>query len=209
MSRRGQNTQQRLLEIAKREFLRNGFSEVSMRDISKATGMALGNIYYYYKTKDELYMAILSPLLLRMKEYMKYHNESNSLMEDILCMEKDKFDEYLKSPRCTSYFDLLLSHRDEFYMLFYLSSGSSLEKYEEELQLYLVEMGYEYLEKYMKVKKIKIEVDEKFMKIYSTMMIALMKEIVKKKKIPLSELRRLYIQFCLFSMNGWKTLMRI
>ena len=39
-----------------------------MRDISAITGMALGNIYYYYKTKDELFHDVLYPVVEQIQQ---------------------------------------------------------------------------------------------------------------------------------------------
>ena len=39
-------------------FVKQGFHGTSIRDIAKASGVSIGNIYNYYKTKEELYKAI-------------------------------------------------------------------------------------------------------------------------------------------------------
>ena len=44
--------------IALQLFVKQGFHGTSIRDIAKASGVSIGNIYNYYKTKEELYKAI-------------------------------------------------------------------------------------------------------------------------------------------------------
>ena len=72
-------TRERLLLLAKKEFLRRGFQKVSMRDISAITGMALGNIYYYYKTKDELFHDVLYPVVEQIQQLIDSHNTASKL----------------------------------------------------------------------------------------------------------------------------------
>ena len=45
---------QQILEVGARVFASKGFHHASMRDLSKASGMSLAGLYYYFKSKDEL-----------------------------------------------------------------------------------------------------------------------------------------------------------
>lgn len=38
----------------------NGYRETSIADIAEASGVPLGNIYYYFKTKDDLVSAVIN-----------------------------------------------------------------------------------------------------------------------------------------------------
>lgn len=38
----------------------NGYRQTSIADIAEASGVPLGNIYYYFKTKDELVSAVIN-----------------------------------------------------------------------------------------------------------------------------------------------------
>ena len=44
----------RILGAASRAFRKKGFHEAGMRDIAAACGMTVGNLYYYFKNKQEL-----------------------------------------------------------------------------------------------------------------------------------------------------------
>jgi AcrR family transcriptional regulator len=48
-----------IIEIATRLFAAKGIKETSIAEISKLTGAAEGTIYHHFKTKDELFLAIL------------------------------------------------------------------------------------------------------------------------------------------------------
>jgi AcrR family transcriptional regulator len=45
---------QEILKAAARIFAEKGFHKTSVRDISRATGMSLAGLYYYFRTKEEL-----------------------------------------------------------------------------------------------------------------------------------------------------------
>jgi len=53
------DTAQKLIEVAIELFSTTGFIGTSIRDIAKATGMSISNIYYYFGNKDGLLLAIL------------------------------------------------------------------------------------------------------------------------------------------------------
>src|SRR3981189_407726 len=49
----------RLIETAMKLAYRNGFRETSLADIAEATRVPVGNVYYYFKTKEELGEAVV------------------------------------------------------------------------------------------------------------------------------------------------------
>ena len=66
MQKKKDYTHEQIVEIAKREFLKNGYAKTSMRDIAKGAGIGVSNIYNYFKSKDELF-ARFAGQLLRMR----------------------------------------------------------------------------------------------------------------------------------------------
>ena len=50
---------ERLVESASKLFHHAGFNQTSIADIAKDSGVPLGNVYYYFKTKDDLVSAII------------------------------------------------------------------------------------------------------------------------------------------------------
>jgi AcrR family transcriptional regulator len=49
-----------ILEAATRFFAVKGFTDTSMAEVSQATGVASGTIFYHFNSKEELFLAILS-----------------------------------------------------------------------------------------------------------------------------------------------------
>jgi AcrR family transcriptional regulator len=54
------NRKQAILQAATLLFSRKGFSDTSMAEVSKMTGVAGGTIFYHFKNKEELFLAILT-----------------------------------------------------------------------------------------------------------------------------------------------------
>ncbi|HEU4349830.1 MAG TPA: TetR family transcriptional regulator, partial [Actinoplanes sp.] len=51
---RGEQTRQLILETALRLFRERGYAETTMRVIAKEAGVAVGNAYYYFDSKEHL-----------------------------------------------------------------------------------------------------------------------------------------------------------
>src|SRR6266436_9897753 len=66
----------RLVETAMKLAYRRGFRETSIADIAEAAHVPLGNVYYYFKTKDELGEAIVER---RLAEFRALREEIDRL----------------------------------------------------------------------------------------------------------------------------------
>ncbi len=55
-------------DAALRVFTRQGFHGTTVRDIAKEAGVSLGNLYNYYKTKEEIYTSLVRRYGERMRE---------------------------------------------------------------------------------------------------------------------------------------------
>lgn len=61
----------RIEEAAKQLFIKRGFHATSMRDIAGRTGTSLGNLYNYYRTKEEILESIIRRYQKVMDERMR------------------------------------------------------------------------------------------------------------------------------------------
>jgi AcrR family transcriptional regulator len=65
-------TQQKILEVGKKEFLKEGFRNTSLRKIVKEAGFTVGAFYGYYPNKEALFNAIVEePARLLWEKYLK------------------------------------------------------------------------------------------------------------------------------------------
>src|SRR6201986_1030644 len=51
--------QEQILQAAKRLFQVHGLHKVTMDDVAKAIGKGRSSLYYYYKSKDEIFDAVM------------------------------------------------------------------------------------------------------------------------------------------------------
>lgn len=59
MPKKSERTRQRIVEAANRLFYHKGYNQTSFSDVVQAASVPRGNIYYYFKTKDEILEAAI------------------------------------------------------------------------------------------------------------------------------------------------------
>lgn len=197
-------TKERLLSLAKNEFLKKGYPGVSMREISSVTGMALGNIYYYFKTKDDLFVEILKPAINNLQTVIERHNACSNLNTGIFP------DTYTGEDVMWEFYQIISRDRDDMHLLFFGANSSSLEGYADKLTGKLTKMGTEYIKK-MKSNypDINSDIDPFFMQVYAALQVSLIKQIILHRKIPDERLKDFSRTYTNYTRAGWKFLMRI
>ena len=59
MGRPATDKRQRLVTAAIEQFHRHGYARTSLADVAKAAGLSAGNVFYYFKSKDDLARAVI------------------------------------------------------------------------------------------------------------------------------------------------------
>jgi AcrR family transcriptional regulator len=83
---KGEQTRERILDAALDLFRTQGYADTTMRQIAQAAGVAVGNAYYYYASKDQLILAF----------YERNHTDHLAALGDALGETKD-FGERLRT----------------------------------------------------------------------------------------------------------------
>lgn len=73
------NKRERLINAAAALFHKKGMAATSLADIAKDAEIPIGNVYYYFKTKEEL---ALSALLLYKDQYIALFTDLNETIDD-------------------------------------------------------------------------------------------------------------------------------
>jgi AcrR family transcriptional regulator len=68
----------RLLQAAEKTAYNYGFGSASIADIAKEARVPLGNVYYYFKTKDEIGNAIIELRVTRFKKLLQELGQADS-----------------------------------------------------------------------------------------------------------------------------------
>jgi AcrR family transcriptional regulator len=84
-TRKSEETRARILEAALELFLERGYQETTMRAIAERAGVAVGNAYYYFESKEHLIQAF----------YARTHAEHVAASRDVLARAKS-FSERLR-----------------------------------------------------------------------------------------------------------------
>jgi AcrR family transcriptional regulator len=67
-----------IIQAARYLFLTKGYEQVSMQDVMDALGIAKGTIYYYFKSKEDLFEAVTFDLVDRVTAAMKEVAQSST-----------------------------------------------------------------------------------------------------------------------------------
>jgi AcrR family transcriptional regulator len=76
--RKSEQTRAKILEAALERFRERGYEETTMRGIAEAAGVAVGNAYYYFKSKEHLIQAF----------YERTHDEHLAASREVLDRER-------------------------------------------------------------------------------------------------------------------------
>ncbi len=75
------DNRKRLLQAAERVTYRYGFGPTAIADIAKQARVPLGNVYYYFKTKDEIGDAIIDLRVSRFRKLLQELDKADSPKE--------------------------------------------------------------------------------------------------------------------------------
>ncbi len=196
------HTRKHLLETAREAFFKKGFKAVSMREISKKSGIGLSNIYNYYSCKDDLLADILYPLLMTMNHMLEKHNYPENFSIEIFTSE-----EY----QCNSIHEMMTlinRFREEFKLLLFFSQDSRFKNYEDEWVTRCTAIGMEYMAEMKKLyPHLKTDVSPFFMHFCCSWWLSMMKEIILHKELSESEIEQFISEFVRFGTGGWEKIM--
>jgi len=123
-----EEVKQKIKKAAVYEFEENGYQKTSMRSIASSAGVTVGNLYRYFKNKDDLFNVIIQPAF---QEIYKFINEFARFKKITLSEEKQK-DNFIKTFE-ESLIRIYIQHRPELVILLNGSKGSQMENAREQI----------------------------------------------------------------------------
>ncbi|MCX7747765.1 MAG: TetR/AcrR family transcriptional regulator [Clostridia bacterium] len=69
----------KIIQKAIKEFMEHGFEKASLRKIVREAGTTIGNFYNYFKSKEDVFYAITTPVYDSVIHLMKNHSENDEL----------------------------------------------------------------------------------------------------------------------------------
>ena len=122
----------RLIDAAKKLIYQQGFNMTTLADISLEADVPLGNIYYYFKTKHDIGIAVLGSVGLEQKIILEHAKQEAKLIAlwggriGTLCQELAKERGTLHNLAAKLMMDCLLWIEAQFYTLGYIEEASDL-----------------------------------------------------------------------------------
>lgn len=200
---KSQDVKERLLDAAKREFAEKGFKDASLREISKAADVTTGALYVYFKSKEELFSELVSPVadtaLKKLKE------SGNDFFKE--SFDRQMYEMFGGGPdREETILDYIYDNAEIFNIALTKSAGTKYEnilnsfvEIEEDLTLKMFEIckanGIDIVE--ISPFSVHILISANFTALFEPLVHGLKKEEAKKR---IAEMRR-------FFNAGWKVLL--
>jgi AcrR family transcriptional regulator len=72
-----------LFNAALDEFIEKGYEQASINTILKRAGMSKGQFYYHFKTKEDLYLALIAILIARKREFVSTIMRPEDFQQDL------------------------------------------------------------------------------------------------------------------------------
>jgi AcrR family transcriptional regulator len=82
---RTSDKREKLIEAASTLIHQQGYGKTSLADIAEVSGVPLGNVYYYFKTKDELADAVVRERINHMQDLFDYCEQNEDPRERLNC----------------------------------------------------------------------------------------------------------------------------
>jgi AcrR family transcriptional regulator len=198
------NIRRTILQAARCEFLKKGFKEASMRAIARQSGITLSNIYNYFRSKDEIFRAVLKPLLEEVGQKALNPNSGDYLTTDVFTMKS------YQQKMLDDFRVIIKRYRPELKLLLFRANGSSLGNFRDTFTDKHTLKGMEYMRR-MKAKYpgINSEISEFFIHIMSLWWLTVVGEIVSHDELTGSQIEQFLAEYIAFGTAGWKELMKV
>lgn len=188
---------QNILDAARREFSHYTFAKSSMRRIAQDAGITVGTIYAYFKSKDNLFCEVLSPLMTELNSYMKEGMSPDTRIEtkfedDFIENTIDKFMLFVNTER------VLLK------ILLFNAQGSSLENYKYNITEETVHDTRLFLDNnHRRHPEMNANICDATMRLHTLWMFSVFEDIIIHKMTK-EEMRKQLEEYTKFEFYGWK-----
>ncbi len=124
------DTERKILEVAKKEFLERGFQGTSMRRIAALAGVTTGALYGYFESKEKIFDSLVKTSYdAVMAAYKDAHEEFAALPYDTQVSGMGDI-----TARCVEWcLEYIYDHLDEFRLILMCSEGTRYSNMVEEM----------------------------------------------------------------------------
>ena len=198
-----QTTLNLILSAAMLEFLEKGFKSASLRNIVKTAGVTTGAFYGYYKSKEDLFEALVG--------------EHYNFLLTCFCKAQKEFADIppeeqpdnLTSTSGECMYEMLLyayEHLNEFKLILCCSEGTRFSKLIDEMVEIETKSTHDYLEVFKKIGRPSPPIDERLEHILITGMFNTFFELVIHE-MPIEDAKHYLKEMRAFYSAGWMEIM--
>lgn len=194
---------QRILQVAYREFIKNGVQRTCIRNVARKAGVTVGNLYHYFDSKDTLFCAVLQSLLTALDRYILSHNDEEFLSINVFDLRQQQVNHIM------AMLTLVKQFRPELRLLLFNAKGTSLEGYKNKIIDHQMKVGMEYL-RLMKERypHINTDISPFLTHLTCSTWMTLFCELVEHEDYSEEKIKLALEQYVTFGMAGWKELMK-
>ena len=199
MSETEQTTLNLILSAAMKEFLEKGFRAASLRSIVKAAGVTTGAFYGYFKSKEDLFEALVGT------QYAYFLNCFCEAQKQFAQLPPQQQPENLGSISGACMYDMLLyayEHLNEFKLILCCSEGTRFANLIDEMAEIETKGTHDYLEVLKALGRPSPPIDERLEHILITGMFNTFFELIIHE-MPLEEAKHYLQEMRAFYTAGW------
>ena len=203
MSETEQTTLNLILSAAMKEFLEKGFRAASLRSIAKAAGVTTGAFYGYFKSKEDLFEALVGT------QYAYFLNCFCEAQKQFAQLPPQQQPENLGSISGACMYDMLLyayEHLNEFKLILCCSEGTRFANLIDEMAEIETKGTHDYLEVLKALGRPSPPIDERLEHILITGMFNTFFELIIHE-MPLEEAKHYLQEMRAFYTAGWMKIM--
>jgi len=194
----------RILAAAHKAFASKGVRQTSIKQIAADAGIAVGNVYRYFKSKDSIFVAICQPMLNEMEAYAHSENSPHYQTLDIFTSED------YQETMIDNFLTLVKKYKTEFRLLLLESTGTPLEGYFDRFAKSQAETGWTYINS-MKAKypQIKAEISPYFVEISCIFWFDVLRIIIMNENMTREDIKLFISNYINYGTGGWKMLFNV
>lgn len=191
-----------ILQAARSEFFKKGYAKASMRVIAAEAGVGLSNIYNYFGSKDDLFLAVVKPAKDTLYTFIKrQHNEDNINMDRLVSFRYQ--DEVIEE-----YIGIIDQYRAELRLLYFHSDGSLLKDFRDTFTNYLTQTSIEHMQMLKKAYPHVQHLSDFLIHALSAWMVTIVGEIIAHD-LDKPRIRDFFKEYFKFEIAGWRELVGI
>ena len=196
-------TQQKILDVGKKEFLAHGFKNASLRGIVKKAGFTQGAFYGYYKSKEALFEALAAPA----DELVEQFKAAQKAHFDLIPEGKTEISFQLSTDYLFQFLEFVYANFDAFRLVLCCSAGTRYENYVSDLVDLQIKGSTKYFKEVRKQGKLEGNVSPALYRmIMSAYFTAVFETVVQD--MPYKQAKGYVEDLATFFNSGWEKLLK-